>query len=34
VQEASAASQALQDQAERMAQAMSVFKTGALRPAQ
>jgi len=34
VQEASAASQALQDQAERMAQAMSVFKTGALSPAQ
>lgn len=34
VQEASAASQALQEQAERMAQAMSVFKTGALRPAQ
>ncbi|KNH31707.1 methyl-accepting chemotaxis protein [Pantoea agglomerans] len=30
VQEASAASQALQDQAERMAQAMSVFNTGKL----
>jgi len=30
VQEASAASQALQDQAERMAQAMSVFKVGQL----